>query len=706
MDVLNETSHRYLMVRHRTETLAAKLTAEDMVVQSMPDASPTKWHLGHTTWFFETFLLIPHLTDYRPFDDSYAFLFNSYYESLGARQARAFRGLMTRPTGAQITRYRRYVDDHMLELLSRTSVPALDDLLSLGFAHEEQHQELILMDILHLFAQSPLHPAYDAAHPNPPPGRRGKYVTHQGGLTEIGHAAGSFAFDNEGPRHTVWIAPFEISDRLVTNGEWLEFMNAGGYARADLWLSDGWAIVQREGWNAPFYWRQRGSKWSEMTLAGLRNIDHDAPVGHISYYEAAAFALWSDARLPTEAEWELAASLGSLEQVDDVAWQWTQSAYSPYPGFKASTGAVGEYNGKFMVSQMVLRGGAIVTPPDHTRPTYRNFFYPHQRWMFSGLRLARDKTTAAAQPLDASGFEADVRAGLSRLPKSLAPKYFYDAEGSALFDAICETPEYYPTRTETALLTRIAAEISAEFPAGTRLVEFGSGASEKTNILLDAAPNVSTYVPIDISPVALEAAAARIAARFPALKVTPIAGDFTKPLALPAAHNAGKVVGFFPGSTIGNFTPAEARDLLTGFRQLLGDHARLIVGADLIKDQSTLEAAYNDAQGVTAQFNKNLLKRINTELGGNFNLSSFQHLAIWNAEQSRIEMHLVSLADQIVRVAGQSFTFARGERLHTENSHKFSIESFNQLAARSGWRVSRQWTSPQPEFAIFELVTA
>jgi dimethylhistidine N-methyltransferase len=705
-DATDELCDRYVRVRLQTEALVNPLSPEDLVVQSMPDASPAKWHLAHTTWFFEAFVLSTHLPGYRVFDPDYHFLFNSYYEALGPRQPRARRGLLTRPTSIDVMAYRHYVDGHMRKLLEFGISAEAEDLVRLGLAHEEQHQELLLMDVLHLFSQSPIKPTYDKAWPVDAIGRSGGFKGMSGGPFELGATASSFAFDNERPRHTTWLQPFEISDRLVTNGEWLTFMADDGYARAELWLSDGWTLVQSESWNSPLYWVQMPDGWSQMTLRGLRTVETDAPVTHVSYYEAAAYASWAGARLPTEAEWECAARAGLLEQVEEVAWQWTQSAYSAYPGFRPASSAAGEYNGKFMVGQMVLRGGASVTPAHHSRLTYRNFYRPEQRWVFSGVRLARDLNhSGESSELTAaeSDFAVDVIAGLSAREKTLPPKYFYDAAGSELFEAIGRTPEYYPTRVETALLQQFASEIATGIPEGAVLVEFGSGASDKTRVILDAAAQIAAYVPIDISEDALAKAAAPLARDYPTLLVDPVAEDFTGAIRLPAVAQGRIKIGFFPGSTIGNFTPAEALRFLRSVRQLLGDDSVLLIGADLVKDEATLVAAYDDVEGITARFNKNLLTRINRELGGDFDLDAFDHLAIWNAELTRMEMHLVSRADQIVNTAKHTFAFKAGERLHTENSHKFTTKSFADLAAQAGWSVRREWISTTPQFAVFSL---
>ncbi len=697
-DERTQAAARYTAVRTRTLALAAPLSAEDQVVQSMPDASPTKWHLGHGSWFFETFLLIPYLAGYCLFDPDFAYLFNSYYEAMGARQPRTERGLLTRPRLEAVMAYRAHVDAAMADLLQDLP-PALDGLFDLGLAHEEQHQELILMDILHLFSVSPLAPAYDPAHREPPKvDCAAKMLAFEGGVVEIGRAGSGFAFDNEGPRHKVYLEPFQLSDSLVTNAEWLDFIAADGYRQPRWWLSEGWALVTAQGWDAPSYWRKDGDDWLEMTLAGLRPLDPVAPVRHISYYEADAFAAWAGARLPSEAEWEHAEP--QLREASGAVWQWTRSSYSAYPRFSSGPGAVGEYNGKFMVGQMVLRGGAGFTSAGHTRPTYRNFFHPHQRWMQSGLRLAKDGLA------EQSDLARDVAAGLSAKPKALSPKYFYDAEGSRLFEAICDQPEYYPTRAEMALLDRVRPLIAAEIPDNAALVEFGSGAGVKTRQLLDVAPQIAVYSPIDISPDAIEAANAALAADYPRLTIAPMVGDFTQPMRLPSAAHERHRVGFFPGSTIGNFTPEMATAFLANCLVMLGPKSRFIVGFDLSKDPVILEAAYDDAAGVTAAFNKNLLYRLNRELGADFDLAAFDHKALWNAAEGRVEMHLVSCRDQTVRIKGATYPFAAGETIHTENAYKFTPERFAAMAQAAGWRVIQSHQSHDPAFAISVLAPA
>lgn len=381
-------TRRYRTVRAHTETLAADLTAEDQCVQSMPDASPTKWHRAHTTWFFEQFVLVPFVPGYQIFDADFRFLFNSYYEAVGARHPRTMRGLLTRPAMERIAAYRAHVDQAMAELLP-AATPVLTDLIELGLQHEQQHQELLLTDILHVFAQHPLCPAALPGWTEP---ERtvgpAQFVKRPGGIARVGNAGAGFSFDNEGPAHDVLLAGYAIADRLVRNSEWSDFIADGGYRKPALWMSDGWFTVQTQGWAAPLHWRHDSGVWRQFGLGGLADLDPDAPVRHISWYEADAFARWSDARLPTEAEWE--AANADLSEATGYVWQWTDSAYRPYPRYHPPAGAVGEYNGKFMINQMVLRGGSSATPPGHARPHYRNFFHPDKRWQFTGLRLARD----------------------------------------------------------------------------------------------------------------------------------------------------------------------------------------------------------------------------------------------------------------------------------------------------------------------------
>ncbi|WP_315831651.1 ergothioneine biosynthesis protein EgtB [Bradyrhizobium prioriisuperbiae] len=379
-------------VRDETERRAAPLSAEDQGVQSMPDASPAKWHRAHTTWFFEQFLLGEHVPGYTPFHPDYAFLFNSYYVSAGPRHARNHRGLLTRPSADDVTAYRRHVDTavvRFLESADKATLETVAPLMEVGFNHEQQHQELMLTDILHAFSCNPIPPTYDTDWSFPTTHRDGEAeVTLTEGIHSIGHQADTFHFDNEKPAHRALVGPVKLARNLVTNREWLAFMADGGYRKASLWLMDGFAAATNEEWDAPGHWRQIDGAWQVMTLGGLRPVDLEAPVCHVSYYEADAYARWAGRHLPTEMEWEVAARAGQLNDAFGVVWQWTRSAYAPYPGYRAIEGALGEYNGKFMVNQLVLRGSSLATPEGHTRVTYRNFFYPHHRWQFTGLRLA------------------------------------------------------------------------------------------------------------------------------------------------------------------------------------------------------------------------------------------------------------------------------------------------------------------------------
>ena len=424
---------QYDEVRSHTESLAAPLSPEDQTVQSMPDVSPTKWHRAHVTWFFETFVLADNEPGFAPFQEQYWFLFNSYYEAVGPRYARPDRGLLSRPGAHDVGIYRGNVDDRMRDLVAGLDAGSLDKVvptIELGFHHEQQHQELLLMDIKHVLSLNPLQPVYAGSPSEQSEPERLGWVEVEGGLVEVGHDGDGFSFDNELPRHSEWLEPYRLADRLTTNGEWLEFIRDGGYERPDLWLSDGWAKVKEEHWQAPFYWTEHDGVWFEHTLNGTWPVNPGLPVSHVSFYEAEAFATWAGKRLPSEAEWEhavvadgqaddsrVAGNLadretyhpraaqggtsqpgsGRLRQAYGDCWEWTSSAYHPYPGFHPAEGAIGEYNGKFMSNQMVLRGGCALTPSGHARATYRNFF-PHQsRWALSGVRLADGGTPPAGR---------------------------------------------------------------------------------------------------------------------------------------------------------------------------------------------------------------------------------------------------------------------------------------------------------------------
>jgi dimethylhistidine N-methyltransferase len=701
---------RFRRVRSRMTELAQGLSAEDLAAQSMPDCSPGKWHLAHTSWFFEAMLLASE-PGYRPVDGRYQALFNSYYEALGERVARPERGLMTRPSLEEVMAYRREIDRRIAAFLGDAPTDGLTRyLLELGLHHDQQHQELFLMDLLHLMSRSPLDPAAYAVEPRETAAERphGGSTVFAGGLVEIGAEEAGFAFDNEGPRHKVFLEPFALDHDLVTNGDWIGFIDAGGYTRSELWLSDGWATVKVEGWIAPAYWRQApDGGWTTMSLTGRAPVDPDAPVRHISFYEADAYARFAGKRLPTEAEWEHAAETtpAAFTNLAGEVWQWTASAYQPYPGFKPTEGTAAEYNGKFMANQMVLRGGSFATPPGHARTTYRNFFYPQQRWAFMGLRMAADAdATQNDTDEDAhDAFRRDLIQGLSRTQKAVPPKWFYDAEGSRLFEEITRLPEYYPTRQETALLRREANDLTTMFGPRAVLVEFGSGASEKTRILLDAAPDLAAYVPLDISKAALDAAAAALRQDYPALRVAPVLGDFETLAALPEALGNGRRIGFFPGSTIGNLEPEQAIRFLREARGMLGDEALFILGVDLVKEPGGLTAAYDDSQGVTAAFNRNLLVRANRELGADFDLDAFEHRAVWKPDQPRIEMHLRATRATGVSVASHRFVFQAGETLHTESSRKFTREMVETMGEAAGWAVRRFDVSDVPAVALATL---
>lgn len=419
---------RYRQVRQFSHRLCQPLVTEDYGIQSMADVSPPKWHLAHVSWFFETFLLLPRLAGYEVFHPDYGYCFNSYYETVGDRHPRPQRGLLSRPTVADVYAYRAAVDEAMAQLLAQEAGdPELGALVELGLHHEQQHQELLVTDIKHILAMNPLRPAYRKDLVQAPLAQPGPltYQTIPGGLVEMGHGGSGFAFDNEGPRHRVYLEDFALARRPITNGEYLDFVNDGGYRQPQHWLAEGWATVQAQGWQAPLYWEQRQGQWQIMTLGGLRDLNPAEPVCHVSAFEAEAFAHWAGQRLPTEAEWERASAgqalvgnfaggdrfhpvpaqngdragdradhngglqNGGLQQLFGDVWEWTQSSYSPYPGYRAAAGAIGEYNGKFMCNQLVLRGGSCATPPGHIRPTYRNFFPASTRWQFSGIRLAR-----------------------------------------------------------------------------------------------------------------------------------------------------------------------------------------------------------------------------------------------------------------------------------------------------------------------------
>ena len=412
----SEAFQQFRTIRQESENLCKPLKIEDYVIQTAPQASPAKWHLAHVTWFYETFILTVFMPNYREFHPQFRYLFNSYYEQVGEFFPRLQRGLLSRPTVEEVYRYRNYVDDQMAQLITTASEAEWSNIVArliIGLHHEQQHQELLLTDIKYNLAFNPLRPAYREDLPTTPyrTASQLNWLEYSGGLEAIGYAGEGFAYDNEFPRHQVYVPPFRLASRLVTNGEYIEFIEAGGYEHPEWWLSDGWSTLQQSHWQAPLYWEKIDGQWWQMTLGGMRLLMTAEPVCHVSYYEADAFSTWKNQRLPTEAEWEIAArdlliegnlrdsgflqpvaaeGTQDLLQIYGDVWEWTQSPYSPYPGYRPQAGALGEYNGKFMCNQMVLRGGSCVTPNDHIRTTYRNFFYPHERWQFKGFRLAED----------------------------------------------------------------------------------------------------------------------------------------------------------------------------------------------------------------------------------------------------------------------------------------------------------------------------
>lgn len=734
-------AERYATVRQRSEGLIADLAPEDLVVQSCYEVSPLKWHLAHTTWFFEHFILAEFLPRYAVFHPAFHGLFNSYYTSQGELFDKNFRGAVSRPTVAEVLAYRAHVDAAMARLLQQNDSPAWAPRLVLGLAHEEQHQELMLMDLRHIFFCNPLKPAAFAGTVPPPTAPTAlEFIGFAGGLLEFGHLPeNGFAYDNEGPCHRAYVAPFEIANRLVTNAEFLAFMEAGGYDDPRWWHSDGWAKRQAENWQHPLYWNLRPEGWTEFSLYGEHPLNPTAPVGNVSWYEADAYARWCGNRLPTEYEWELAAKplkvqgnflnparLGPLpatghymlEQMYGALWQWTESAYRPYPGYVATFDGTSEYNGKFMQNQMVLRGGCWATPPGHTRLTYRNFFYPHNRWQCAGIRLARSVpqpvmqtstklenfTFIDLQP-ELGDIRQDVLKGLTAHPKALPPKLLYDATGAELFTQIVTQPEYYPPTVEQEIMADIAPELAQALPGRLRVLEPGAGDCRKFQRLYQALPTVEAFVSLEISAEQVETEGKRLAEAYPALEVMAVCVDYTQAFELPAAAQGGGLrnLVFFPGSSIGNYEPAQALAVLKLFRAWAGPDGALLIGVDLHKDTPTLEAAYNDAAGITAAFNLNLIARLRDELGLALNPEDFRHRAHYNPEQRRIEMHLYAQRAFQVDVLGQPVAFEKGESIHTESSYKYTVERFKEMGFAAGFTRHHAWTDPQQCFSLHLL---
>lgn len=743
---------RYRGVRGLTYALCEPLSAEDMVVQVAPEASPAKWHLGHTTWFFETFILERFEPGFEAYDPRFRVLFNSYYTQIGAQHPRPRRGLLTRPGVGEVMAYRDTVDERLERLVERADGAAAAEiawLIELGINHEQQHQELLLTDIKLLLHASPLEPPYledDRRRPAPGRGSPMEWVPVTGGVVEIGHEQrpGVFAYDNEGPRHRRYLDPFEIASRPVSNAEFASFIEDGGYRRSSLWLDQGWSVVEREGWSCPLYWRRESDgSWSEFTLRGRRPLDPEAPAAHLSFFECEAFARWAGARLPTEAEWEHAAcpiwgasaaggnflsldrlrpmsaraSGSPIAQIAGDVWEWTRSAHEPYPGYAPPEGAIGEYNGKFMCGSFVLRGGSCATPPGHIRLTYRNFFDPAARWQFSGVRLARggepggsagpssrgdrvqNPKPVVKQPNRADTFAENVLEGLTRPEgrKAIPPKHLYDAVGSELFDSITRLEAYYPTRTERAILRDSGPEIAAALGDGVVLIEPGSGSGEKAEALLRVLRSPRAFVPVEISESALRESAERVARALPEVAVYPICADFQTGLHLLEGIPRENRVLFFPGSTVGNIDRSARLELLRSLRIAAGAGGWVLVGYDLVKQRGVLLEAYDDPEGVTASFALNVLDRINRVLGAGLDRDAFEYEAEWSESESRVEMYLRAGREQVARVAGRDIRIAEGERIHVEHSHKFTRAKIDAEAHEAGlervrsWRDSKEW---------------
>ncbi|MCB2097906.1 MAG: ergothioneine biosynthesis protein EgtB [Parvularculaceae bacterium] len=728
--------------RKMTKALVAPLSAEDCVIQSMPDASPAKWHLAHTTWFFETFILLS-IEGCSPFDDAYQQLFNSYYNQVGAQFPRPARGMLSRPSLERVLEYRESIDREISDRFDSLSAAALA-LVELGINHEQQHQELILTDVKHLLSLNPTAPKYCDRWPlggvsTRAPDWRG----FDGGVFEIGADGRAFHFDNEGPRHMTALPDFELATHPVTNAQFLEFIEDGGYDCAEHWLDAGWQAINQNAWRAPLYWKRCEAGWRCFTLHGDAPLDPHAPVCHLSFYEADAYARWAGARLPTEAEWEIA-SLSArrsgnflesgvyhptapklrsepqeLVQMFGDVWEWTRSDYAPYPGFQPAAGAVGEYNGKFMSGQYVLRGGSCATPADHIRPTYRNFFPAAARWQFSGLRLARDASSPRGARRNNAGeksspvfykiggvqrederveIERDLMRGIARI----SPKYFYDYIGSQLFETITRLPEYYIPEAEAEIFETnadaMAAAVRRVLGDDYQIVDLGAGNCEKAEKLLPAF-QPARYIAVDISAEFLEAAVGRVHQRFPEIPMAGVGTDFSESLDLPEEMRDMPTLAFFPGSSLGNFEDAKAQRLLRSTRDLNASSA-ILLGVDLVKETQTLEAAYDDATGVTAAFNRNILRHVNRIIGADFDPAAWRHVAFFNEDESRIEMHLEAKEEQTVTWKTGRRRFEKNERILTEYSRKWRIDGLDAMLRRAGFERAGVWTDSQARFAV------
>lgn len=759
-------AQRFQHTRARTDRLCEPLAAEDMTVQACEETSPAKWHLAHTTWFFETFVLEKHDPSFAPYNPDFRVLFNSYYHTLGERHPRPARGMLTRPGLGEVMAYRDTVNERVVTLLASLDDEQLErvtPLVELGLQHEQQHQELLLMDIKRLLSLNPTRPAYAPAVRDEAPRASQSsapdptWIDIDGGVRPIGHHPGdAFAFDNETPRHRTLLEPFQLRSHPVTNAEFAAFINDGGYKRPELWLDEGWSTVCRERWEAPLYWsRAADSSWHEYTLFGERPLDPHAPAVHISFFEAEAFARWADARLPTEAEWEAAAAgrwddavaIGHFldddhfhprptsdpsapnapVQLAGSVWEWTRSSHEPYPGYRPPAGPVGEYNGKFMCNSFVLRGGSCVTPRDHIRPTYRNFFRPGARWAFAGLRLARGgnpstateihatvkranlrRTLRRADPASENTFESDALAALSQPAgsKRFAPRHLYDAAGSKLFERIVRLDEYTLARTESDLLAEIGHAIAEAVGPDAVLIEPGSGDGRKAEILLRPLRSPHMFIPIEISAAALKASTERIAAAFPDVIVKPVNAPFHAGLvALQRTPQANRVL-FFPGSTIGNMDGADRTRLLTAFAEAIGPDGHALIGFDMVKDQHAMVAAYDDAEGVSAAFAKNLITRLNRELNAGLDPDAFTYQARWSQPESRIEMSLRCDRPQRATIAGRAFVIQPGEHITTEYSYKFTPEQIRRESSEASLSVTRTWSDHDDSVTLALLAPA
>lgn len=757
---------RFRHARRTTISLCEPLSPEDMVVQAFEHTSPTKWHLAHTTWFFETFILEAFEPGFEAYDRDFRVLFNSYYQTIGERHPRAKRGMLTRPGLGEVMAYRDTVDERVIKLIDGADDETLRQilpLLELGIQHEQQHQELLLMDIKRTLFENPTRPAYSvdgewrgvgSADVEP------EWLAIEGGIVEIGHPAtdeakGDFAFDNECARHERLLEPFELRSHLVTNREYIAFIEDGGYTRPELWLDDAWATICSEGWDKPLYWQKaKDGSWGEYTLHGVRPLDPNAPVVHISFYEATAFARWAGARLPTEAEWEAAIaprwekSLENAQFLEDGAlhplattesqfaggvWEWTRSAHEPYPRYRPPEGPVGEYNGKFMCGSYVLRGGSCVTSRDHIRLTYRNFFHPHARWAFAGLRLARNAdpdsrpkdhmTSSGTKDIDTpsnlrplivrdgatSAFEQDMIEALGQPEgeKAIPPKHLYDTRGSELFEQITDLEEYYPSTIETEILEQKAGDIAEAIGPDAIIIEPGAGAAVKVPILLRALESPRMFVPIEISESAVTQSSERLAQEFRQLTVQPICAGFYE--GLDAIDDADEPIPsenrvlYFPGSTIGNMPHLERARLLRAFADAAGEGGRILLGVDMVKDRDVMIEAYDDPKGVSAKFGRNLITRLNNELGAGLDEGAFHYEAIWSDEHERIEMRLVCAYPQTATIGGREFPIAEGEAITTEHSCKFTRERIEREARGAGLKPVAMWTDENEWFAMVML---